>query len=72
LPDFSTDYYHADWQDGLGQTYGPWAGMPDAWGFADQLAIRDHAPTVPEPGSLAILTGSALSLGAMLLRRRRA
>lgn len=52
VPYFSNDYKHADWQDGLGQTYEPWAGMPGAFDFADQLVIRGNV--VPEPATLLI------------------
>lgn len=63
VPYFSNSYSHADWQDGLGQTYGPWAGMQGAQGFADQLVIRDSASAgVPEPSAFVLMAGGVLSL----------
>lgn len=66
-PYFGINYSHCDWQDGLGQPLGPWAGMPGANSFAEQLVVRD---AVPEPASLGLL-GAAL-VGLALRRRRRA
>jgi hypothetical protein len=66
-PYFNTTYHHADWQDGLGQTYGPWAGMAGANSLADQLVIRSAA-TVPEPASLALVAAGLMMLA---VRRRR-
>jgi hypothetical protein len=63
-PYFNNVYHHADWQDGLGETFGPWAGMAGANSTADQLVVR----TVPEPASLPLL---ALGGAGLLLRRRR-
>lgn len=64
-PYFSNSYRHCDWQDGLGQTYGPWAGMSGAFGFADQLVVRQ---AVPEPGSLPLL---AIAVGALAFTLRK-
>lgn len=71
VPYFSTVFYHADWQDGLGQPYGPWAGMPGAFSFADQLVVRVSGNVVPEPSSLitAALAG-VVGLGVWGRRRR--
>lgn len=69
-PYFSTTYSHADWQDGLGQTYGPWAGMPGAAGFADQLVVRGLS-AVPEPSTLISAAVAGL-FGVAVARRRRA
>ena len=52
---FDTQYTHCDWQDGLGQTYGPWAGMPNAYSFAEQLYVRDASGAIPEPATWAML-----------------
>jgi hypothetical protein len=63
-PYFGTTYRHCDWQAGLGQPLGPWAGMTGALGIAEQLVVR----RVPEPGTLAVLCTGLAALG---LRRRR-
>jgi hypothetical protein len=65
-PYFSNDFMKADWQDGLGQPYQPWAGMPGAFDFADQLVIRGQV--VPEPASITLFALATLGIG---LRRRR-
>lgn len=69
-PYFSSSFFHADWQDGLGQPDGPWAGMagaPPSWG--DQLVIR--ASSVPEPATWSLLVlGFVALLGGWRLRRR--
>lgn len=67
---FDTPYTHCDWQDGLGQTYGPWAGMPNAQSFADQLYVRD-ANAIPEPATWAMLI-VGFGLVGLAARRRTA
>lgn len=69
VPYFSTYYVWADWQDGLGQTYGPWAGMDGAESFADQLVVRESGAGAPETTSTLGLLGLALGAVAMLRRR---
>ena len=66
---FGTSYVHCDWQDGLGQVYGPWAGMPGAQDFADQLVVRVSA--VPEPETYALMLGGLLTLAGVARCRRR-
>ena len=68
-PYFNNTYSHCDWQDGSGQPFGPWFGLPGAPSFADSLAIRDVTAGVPEPASLFVLGGGLAALG--LMRRRR-
>lgn len=69
-PYFSNSYKHCDWQDGLGQPYGPWVGMPGAPGFGEQLVVR--ASAVSAPASMAVLGMGLLGLGAAVRRRRPA
>lgn len=66
-PYFSSSYLHCDWQDGNGQTYGPWAGSPGAYSLADQLYVRDG--TVPEPATWAMLIAGFGLVGTALRRR---
>lgn len=76
-PYFSDSYTHCDWQDGNGQTYQPWAGLPGAQDFADQLVVRGTlavaAPTpVPLWGPLGLALASAgVGLAGMFAARRR-
>ena len=70
-PYFNTFYSHADWQDGLGQPFGPWAGMPGSVSFSDQLVVRVSATAaVPEPATVASL-GLAGLIGLAARFRRR-
>lgn len=65
---FSSTFSHCDWQDGLGQINGPWAGMPGALSFSEALAVRDAAP-VPVPGAFGLMAGG---IGAFAFARRKA
>jgi hypothetical protein len=68
-PYFSSSFRHCDWQDGLGQTFGPWAGMQGAQIFAEQLVVR-NSNQVPEPATLALL-GLAVAGLAFGTRRHK-
>ncbi|MFV0681162.1 PEP-CTERM sorting domain-containing protein [Ottowia sp.] len=72
-PYFSSSYPHCDWQDGLGQPQGPWAGMTGAAGFAEQLVVRRAlvtggagiaaVPTLGLPALIALALGLAGMVG---------
>lgn len=68
-PYFSNSYSHCDWQDGNGQTFGPWAGSPDAFSFADQLVVR--GTNVPEPTTVAMLGLGLLAFSATRKRKQK-
>ncbi len=67
-PYFSNSYSHCDWQDGKGQPYGPWAGIPGAPSFGEQLVVR----AVPEADSYAMLLAGLGVVGVAARRRRPA
>jgi hypothetical protein len=63
-------FTHCDWQDGNGQPFGPWAGIPGAASFADQLVVReDIASAVPEPSTWIMMILGFCGLGSMTYRR---
>jgi hypothetical protein len=71
-------FLHCDWQDGLGQPFGPWAGMPGAANFADQLVVRGVfvapvAQPIPALGleSMVLLSIGLALAGFVAARRRR-
>ena len=77
VPYFGNGWNNCDWQDGNGQRYQPWAGLPGAQSFADQLVVRSAqavAAPVPVPlwGPLGLALASAgVGLAGMFAARRR-
>lgn len=77
VPYFSNSYTHCDWQNGNGQPSQPWAGLPGATSFADQLVVRGAlvvTPPTPVPlwGPLGMLLASAsVGLAGMFASRKR-
>ena len=69
-PYFSLSFLHCDWQDGNGQTFPPWAGLPGAFDFADQLVVRFDVDATPIPAALPLFA-SALGLGGLIGWRRK-
>ena len=69
---FSLSYVHCDWQDGLGQPLGPWAGMPGAFSFAEQLVVRDAMGAVPLPAGIVLLGGGLGAFFGFGRKKRRA
>ncbi|MDE2403687.1 MAG: PEP-CTERM sorting domain-containing protein [Sphingomonadales bacterium] len=71
-PYFASFYTHCDWQDGNGQTYGPWAGTAGAASFADQLYVRTASVNdgVPEPATWATMI-LGLGMVGFAMRRRQ-
>lgn len=63
---FNNSYHHCDWQDGNGQTFGPWFGTPGAQSFADTLVVR----AVPEPETYGLMALGLVGIGAAVRRRR--
>lgn len=69
---FASGYSHCDWQDGLGQPYGPWAGMQGSDSYADQLYVRAAVGgAVPEPASWAMMIGGFGLAGAAMRGSRK-
>jgi hypothetical protein len=68
-PYFSLSFLQCDWDDANGQSFGPWAGLPDAQLFADQLVVRVHE--VPGPLAGTGLPGLVFAIASILAWWRR-
>lgn len=72
-PYFSARFRHCDWQDGNGQRFEPWAGLPGANSVADQLFVRSaNMGAVPEPATWAFMIFGFSAIGGALRRNRKA
>lgn len=66
-------FRHCDWQDGLGQPFGPWAGLPGAFSFADQLVVRNAVGNpIPEPAALGLLGLGLMGISLARLKKKTA
>lgn len=69
-PYFSLNHSHCDWVNGQGQSDQPWAGLPGASSFADQLVVRDTPPPTSVPGPVPTLGVAAALVYTRRLRNR--